>query len=105
EQFYRLFGDKIQRGEDGRLFVGDEYKQQSLKEYIEAIGEDENNAHHFKPKGGSGVGASVGTGGGKGVNKNPWAKDSFNLTEQGRIFKQNPDLAHRLMAEAGVKAK
>jgi len=32
---------------------------------------------------------------------NPWKKDSFNLTEQGRIFKENPDLAKKLQAQAG----
>lgn len=32
--------------------------------------------------------------------KNPWKKDTFNLTEQGRIFKENPDLATRLKNEA-----
>lgn len=32
--------------------------------------------------------------------KNPWKKDTFNLTEQGRIFKENPDLAARLKNEA-----
>jgi hypothetical protein len=31
---------------------------------------------------------------------NPWRKDSFNLTEQGRIYKGNPALAKRLMKEA-----
>lgn len=33
---------------------------------------------------------------------NPWKKDSFNLTEQGKIFKENPEQAKQLMAEAGV---
>lgn len=34
---------------------------------------------------------------------NPWAKDTFNLTQQGQILKNNPDHARRLMAQAGVK--
>ena len=35
--------------------------------------------------------------------KNPWKKgEHWNLTEQGRIFMQDKDLAKRLMAEAGV---
>lgn len=33
---------------------------------------------------------------------NPWKKDSFNLTDQGKIFKENPEQAKQLMAEAGV---
>jgi len=32
---------------------------------------------------------------------NPWKKDSFNLTEQARIFKENPELAQKLKAQAG----
>ncbi|PEL12676.1 phage scaffolding protein [Bacillus sp. AFS017336] len=33
-------------------------------------------------------------------NTNPWAKESFNLTEQGRIMNENPELANQLMAQA-----
>ncbi|KGN00319.1 phage scaffolding protein [Clostridium botulinum] len=33
---------------------------------------------------------------------NPWKKDSFNLTDQGKIFKENQEQAKQLMAEAGV---
>ncbi|SHE62035.1 phage scaffolding protein [Clostridium fallax] len=33
---------------------------------------------------------------------NPWKKDSFNLTEQGKIFKENPEQAKQLASEAGV---
>ena len=40
-----------------------------------------------------------GTGGGE---VNPYAKDTFNLTEQMKIELTNPDLAKRLKAEAGV---
>ncbi len=31
---------------------------------------------------------------------NPWKKDTFNLTEQGRILRENPELARQLMAQA-----
>jgi hypothetical protein len=34
------------------------------------------------------------------TTKNPWSKDNFNLTEQGRILKENPELAKQLMASA-----
>jgi septal ring factor EnvC (AmiA/AmiB activator) len=30
--------------------------------------------------------------------KNPWSKEHFNLTEQGRILRENPKLARQLMA-------
>jgi len=30
--------------------------------------------------------------------KNPWSKEHFNLTEQGKIFRENPELAKQLQA-------
>jgi hypothetical protein len=33
---------------------------------------------------------------------NPWKKESFNLTDQGKIFKENPELAKSLMSQAGI---
>ena len=32
--------------------------------------------------------------------KNPWSKEHFNLTEQGRILRENPELAKQLMTAA-----
>ena len=34
------------------------------------------------------------------TTKNPWSKEHFNLTEQGRLLRENPDLAKQLMANA-----
>ena len=34
---------------------------------------------------------------------NPWAKASFNMTEQMKLFKQNPALAREMAAQHGVK--
>lgn len=50
----------------------------------------------------SGGGATGHDGNGKSKN-NPWAKDSFNLTEQGRISRDEPEVAKKLKAEAGIK--
>lgn len=41
-------------------------------------------------------------GGGTPPTKNPFAKDSFNLTEQGKLLKENPTQAQVLAAAAGV---
>lgn len=35
--------------------------------------------------------------------KNPFSKDSWSLTEQGKLFQSNPDLARKLAADAGRK--
>lgn len=32
---------------------------------------------------------------------NPWKKESYNLTQQARVFRENPALAARMKAEAG----
>lgn len=97
-QFYMLFGDKIRRDDDSKLVAGDLGK--SVKEYVESIAEDDDNAHHFKPRGGSGTGGTMTTSGGGKVTDNPWSRATFNLTKQGQILKQNPELAKRLKAEA-----
>lgn len=34
---------------------------------------------------------------------NPWKKETFNLTEQGKVFKENPEQARQLMQAAGIK--
>lgn len=53
-----------------------------------------------------GVSGSVGTGsnpGGDGNQgtKNPWKRETFNLTEQARLLRENPALAAQLKAAAG----
>lgn len=42
----------------------------------------------------------VNIGGGTPSIKNPWSKEHFNLTEQGRIIRENPELAAQLQAAA-----
>lgn len=36
------------------------------------------------------------------IIKNPWSKEHFNLTEQARILKENPELAKQLQAQAKI---
>jgi len=46
-----------------------------------------------------------GAGGGNGRNNNgsnPWSADNWNMTEQGKIFKENPDRAQQLARAAGT---
>lgn len=100
EQFYRLFFDgQVQRDDAGKLTIGDEYKTQSIGDRIKDLEGDEDNLHHFKASGVSGSGSSAGVGGAK-AKTNPWKKETRNLTEQGRIIRENPELAKRLKSEA-----
>lgn len=41
-------------------------------------------------------------GGGGAADVNPWAKDTFNLTKQGEIYKEDPAKAKELMQAAGI---
>ena len=62
---------------------------------------DEGYAPLFKSSGASGGGAN-GSGPG-GTSKNPYVKgDSFNMTEQGRLEHEQPQLAAKYKAEAGL---
>ena len=56
----------------------------------------ESSPHLFKTAGG---GYSPACGG----KPNPFAKDTFNLTEQGRMLKEHPEQARAMAAAAGVK--
>ena len=61
----------------------------------------ESSPHLFKNAGGAG--GYDPAGGGKPPVNNPFAKETYNLTEQGRLFKQNPEQARQMAATAGVK--
>jgi vacuolar-type H+-ATPase subunit E/Vma4 len=41
-------------------------------------------------------------GGGQISNKNPFSKEHLNLTEQGKLIRENPEQAKQLMIQAGV---
>lgn len=72
----------------------------TLKERLEEMKQDPETAMLFKG-GKYGTGSSSVPGGPSAGN--PWKKETFNLTEQGKITRESPDLAKRLRAEAGVK--
>jgi hypothetical protein len=69
-----------------------------ISQLLEEMKQTEEYAHLFA---GSKIGAGSETTivGGRRI-LNPWKKETMNLTEQGRIFKENPELARRLKAEA-----
>jgi hypothetical protein len=46
------------------------------------------------------VGSGTNPPGGAGGEVNPWKRETFNLTKQAQILRDNPALAQRLMAEA-----
>jgi hypothetical protein len=85
---------------DGNIIFLDKKTRKELKEVLHAFSvTDEGRAYCRVTSSGGGAPGSSST---RTKNVNPWAKDTFNLTEQGRIFKENPALAAQFKAEAGV---
>jgi len=83
--------DKLILGEDGKVTGLDE-QLKALKEskpflFKTALG----NPPKYNPNGG----------GGNNMN-NPFAKETFNMTEQGKLLRENPEQAKALAAAAGV---
>lgn len=85
---YKL-GDSVKYDKDN--------KPENLADVLKPFKEDKTMAHLFKVQGGFDP-----HGGGDGGTKNPFAKDTFNLTEQGKLLKENPAQARELAAAAGV---
>lgn len=87
------------------------YKQGGLDKFIfdkegKPVGVDdvlkplkEASPHLFKVDNGGGYKPA---GGGNPSAKNPFAKESFNLTEQGKLLRDDPTRARELAASAGV---
>ena len=90
---YKLGGvDKITYGDDG--------KPVGLTDLLKPYREDAKTSHLFKTER---PGSGYQPAGGGTPGKNPFAKETYNLTEQGRLFKENPEQARALAAAAGVK--
>lgn len=91
-------GDEKLYGKDGSPL--------SPREFIEGL--TKAAPHLFEPSEGGGAGGSGGGGGGGGrmpEGGNPWMKETFNLTKQAQILKQDKGMAQRLAAKAGVPLK
>jgi hypothetical protein len=94
-----LRGEKIEIATDGDnrvAKIGDKLLGDHVKAW--AAG-DEGKAFVNAPN--NGGGGAGGSGGGSG-KVNPWAKDSLNMTEQGKLYTENPTLARSMAAEHGV---
>lgn len=81
---------KLILGEDGKVAGLDE-QLQALEKGKPFLFKTQNNPV-YDPAGGKGNPV-----------KNPFAKETFNLTEQGKMLKENPEQARAMAAAAGVK--
>ena len=82
-----------------KLILGDDGKVTGLDEQLAALKKDK--PFLFKDGKPKGKGYEP-NGGGEPLGKNPFAKETFNLTEQGKILRENPEQARALAAAAGV---
>jgi hypothetical protein len=95
----KLQADKIEREADGTVVVVDGYERTPVTEWAKAT----LPAWMQKAPKPQGSGAPAGRGTTEipaGV-KNPFMPESFNLTEQSRLFKTDRDLYDRMKAAAG----
>lgn len=73
-------------------------KPVGVDDILKPLREDKTYSHLFIEKGG----AYTPKGGGNPTGKNPFSKETWNLTEQGKLLKSNPEQAKTLAAEAGI---
>ncbi|MGD0538036.1 MAG: hypothetical protein ABSC03_10375 [Verrucomicrobiota bacterium] len=84
-------GQTVRVGKDGVTPL-------SLAEWIE--GQVSDAPHLFESNAGGGAAGNGSGGAGKGTGKNPFRKETWNLTEQMKLTKSDPALAARLKAAA-----
>jgi len=84
---------------DGKyaVTIGDKSARDHIKAFLDG---DEGKA--FRAADFNGGGGAPGSGGGKGGAVNPFAKDTFNMTEQAKLIKADPTAAAALAKAAGV---
>ena len=90
--------DQIERESDGTVVVVNGYERKPISEWAKSL-----PTYMQKAPRPQGSGAPAGRSAGGDIppgTKNPFSKDTFNLTEQSRLFKTDRDLYERLKAAA-----
>lgn len=83
-----------------KFTFNDEGRPEGIDDILKPMREAENTAHLFRQETRPNYNPA---GGGSPSGKNPFSKDNWNLTEQGKLLKENPQEAQRLAAAAGTK--
>jgi hypothetical protein len=94
----KLSSDQIERDPDGTVVVVDGYQRTPVNEWAKTL-----PAWMQKQPKPQGSGAPSGRSNGDATFgiKNPFLQESFNLTEQSRLFRTDRDMYNRLKAAAG----
>ena len=102
KQLLALTKSQLKLNDNREPIVVDGYREIPVKEYIETLKKNDEFAHHFRSSGSRGSGAPPTASGAPAASsgKNPFAKDSWNLTEQAKLYKNNRAEYDRLKAEA-----
>ena len=94
----KLSADRLEREADGTVVVVDGYQRTPVQEWAKTL--PAWMQKQPRPQG-SGAPSATSTAPLTGI-KNPFAKESFNLTEQARLYRADPDMYERLKAAAKV---
>lgn len=97
----RLHSSSLTLNDNGDPIYKDGYQELPLDEWMGQL--QQQKPWLFKAPKPQGTGAPVGSRNAGSVPagmKNPWTREHFNLTEQGRIMRTDPQLAEKLKAAA-----
>ena len=93
----KLSSDQIERNPDGTVVVVDGYQRTPVAEWAKTL--PAWMQKQPRPQGSGAPGAQASSSIPTGL-KNPFARETFNLTEQARLFKTDRDLYDRMKATA-----
>ncbi|MGA1512793.1 MAG: hypothetical protein ACO32L_06985 [Aquiluna sp.] len=94
----KLSADRLEREADGTVVVVDGYQRTPVQEWAKTL--PAWMQKQPRPQG-SGAPSATSSAPLTGI-KNPFAKESFNLTEQARLYRADPELYQRLKEAAKV---
>jgi hypothetical protein len=94
----KLSADQIERDPDGTVVVVDGYQRTPVSEWAKTL--PAWMQKQPKPQGSGAPSAGASTGGIPAGMANPFSRDTFNLTEQARLFRTDRDLYDRMKAAA-----
>jgi hypothetical protein len=94
----KLSADQIERDPDGTVVVVDGYQRTPVSEWAKTL--PSWMQKQPKPQGSGAPSAGASSGGVPAGMINPFNRDTFNLTEQARLFRTDRDLYDRMKATA-----
>ena len=93
----KLSADKIEREPDGTVVVVDGYQRTPVTEWAKTLPAWMQKAPRPQGSGAPSAGSNAGQ---APLGKNPFAPETFNLTEQSRLYRTDRDMYDRMKAAA-----